>query len=154
MATDEIWLDDRQQQVWRQWLDVASRLPSALNRRLQDTSEMSLPDFDVLVQLSEHPESRLRVKILAERLRWERSRLSHHLSRMERRALVRREECNDDGRGAWVILTAEGRTAIESSAPDHVRFVRQVFFDVLDDDELDALDAITARVAARLARVS
>jgi DNA-binding MarR family transcriptional regulator len=148
--TDAPWLDDTQQQVWRQWLDVTTRLPAALNRQLQEGSELSLSDFDVLVPLSEQDDGRLRIGALAERLQWERSRLSHHLSRMERRALVRREECLDDRRGWWVVLTAAGRRAIESAAPDHVRFVREVFIDLLDDDDLAVLGSITARIAERL----
>lgn len=148
--TDAPWLDDTQQQVWRQWLDVTTRLPAALNRQLQEGSELSLPDFDVLVPLSEEGDGRLRIGALAERLQWERSRLSHHLSRMERRALVRREECLDDRRGWWVVLTVAGRRAIESAAPDHVRYVRQVFIDLLDDDDLAVLGSITARIAERL----
>ena len=152
MTADGPWLDDDQQRVWRQWLDVTSRLPTALNRQLQEASDLSLPDFDVLVPLSEDPEGRMRVRALADRLQWERSRVSHHVSRMERRLLVRREECDDDRRGWWIVLTDEGRRAIEAVAPDHVTFVREVFFDVLEPADLAALDAITARIAERLDR--
>lgn len=154
MTTDARWLDDAQQRVWRQWLDVTTRLPTALNRQLQDISDLSLPDLDVLVPLSEHPEGRLRVRELADRLQWERSRVSHHVSRMERRLLVRREECDDDRRGWWVILTVEGRRAIEAVAPDHVRFVREIFFDSLEPGDLEVLGEITAGIAARLDRES
>ena len=151
MATDDTpWLDDRQQQVWRAWLRVGSRLPAALNRQLQRDSELSLQDFDVLVQLTDVDEGRVRVSALAAALGWERSRLSHHVTRMERRGLVAREECDDDGRGAFVVLTPAGRTAIERAAPGHVRTVRSLVFDALAPAEVDALGDALAAVLDRL----
>ena len=151
MATDDTpWLDDRQQQVWRAWLRVGSRLPAALNRQLQRDSELSLQDFDVLVQLTDVDEGRVRVSALAAALGWERSRLSHHVTRMERRGLVAREECDDDGRGAFVVLTPAGRAAIERAAPGHVRTVRSLVFDALAPAEVDALGEALAAVLDRL----
>ena len=151
MPSDQTpWLDDRQQRTWRTWLLVSSRLPAALNRQLQRDSDLSLQDFDVLVQLTDAADGRVRVSSLATALGWERSRLSHHVTRMERRGLVAREECDDDGRGAFVVLTPAGRTAIEDAAPDHVRTVRGLVFDVLTPAEVDALGAITAKVLDRL----
>ena len=144
------WLDDRQQQAWRAWLAMGSRLPAALNRQLQRDSDLSLQDFDVLVQLTDVEDGRVRVSALAAALGWERSRLSHHVTRMERRGLVAREECGDDGRGAFVVLTPEGRAAIEAAAPGHVRTVRSLVFDALTPAEVASLEAITAKVLGRL----
>ncbi len=140
--SDEPWLSPAQQEVWRAWLDVTARLPVALGRDLSARSGLSLPDFDVLVQLSEHPSGRLRFAALATALQWERSRLSHHVGRMQRRGLVEREECLDDARGAFVVLTEAGRSAIEQAAPDHVALVRDLVFDRLSDDEVRHLGAI------------
>lgn len=144
------WLTDDQQQVWRRWLAVNAGLPALLHRELQANSGLSLPDFSVLVQLTDHPEARVRVSDLADALQWERSRLSHHLKRMEARALLRREECPEDGRGAFVVLTPAGREAIERAAPGHAEAVRSVVFDQLTDGEFTALDRITEKVLARL----
>ncbi len=150
MTSDPRWLTDRQQLAWRRWLALNARLPAALHRQLQDDSGLSLQDFDVLVALTDVTESRQRVSDLAATLAWERSRLSHHVTRMERRGLVRREECVDDGRGAFVVLTDAGREAIEAAAPAHVDHVRHLLFEALTDDQVDALSDITATVLARL----
>jgi DNA-binding MarR family transcriptional regulator len=83
-------------------------------------------------------------------MRWSKSRLSHHVSRMQDRGLVEREECADDGRGSMLVLTALGRKAIRSAAPGHVASVREHFIDVLTPDEIDTLAALTQRVVARL----
>lgn len=145
------WLDDQEQRTWRGLLAVQSQLPAALSRDLQRDSGLSLQDFDVLVQLTEHPESRARVSALAAALTWERSRLSHHVARMERRGLVARVDCDDDGRGAYVEVTAEGRAAIEDAAPAHVEEVRRLVFDALTPTEVRTLGELQAKILARLA---
>jgi DNA-binding MarR family transcriptional regulator len=148
--TDAPWLDDRQQQVWRNWLAVETLLPAALHRELQADAGLSLQDFGVLVQLTEAEDGRLRVTDLAKLLTWEKSRASHHLTRMESRGLVERRACPEDGRGSFIGVTEAGRRAIEAAAPGHVREVRSLVFDDLTDDELAALDAVLGRVVARL----
>ena len=144
------WLDDDEQRTWRALLAVQSRLPAALSRDLQRHSDLSLQDFDVLVQLTEHPQGRLRVSALASELTWERSRLSHHVARMERRGLVARVECGDDGRGAFIEVTAAGRTAIADAAPAHVEEVRRLVFDALSPDEVRVLGELQAKILARI----
>jgi DNA-binding MarR family transcriptional regulator len=144
------WLNENQQQAWRRWLTVNALLPAALHRELQADAGLSLPDFDVLVLLTESPEGRVRVTTLARALSWEKSRASHHLSRMERRGLVKREECRDDGRGAFVTLTPQGSTAIKQAAPGHVRTVRSLVFDQLTEQEVDVLESALGKVLTRL----
>lgn len=152
ITSEAPWLTALQQQVWRRWLAVQAGLPAALHRQLQQDSGLSLPDFDVLVQLTDEPDGRMRVSALAADLQWERSRLSHHVKRMEARGLVRREECDDDGRGWFVLLTDLGRDAIVAAAPDHVREVRELVFEDLTAEELEVLDRVTTKVLARLSR--
>ena len=133
------WLSVEEQMVWRAWLESHARLQSRLARRLATESGLSLPDYEVLVLLSEEPEGRLRMAAVAERLQWDRSRLSHHIRRMETRGLVARTECPEDGRGSFVGVTPDGRRAIEEAAPGHVRAVREYFLDPIGSDGLEAL---------------
>ena len=136
---DVQWLSEREQAVWRMWLESQLRLQSRLARRLANESGLSMSDYEVLVWLSEEPEGRLRMATLAERLRWDRSRLSHHIRRMETRGLVARSDCPEDGRGSFVGVTPGGRQAIEAAAPGHVRAVRELFLEPLGEDGLEAL---------------
>ncbi|MBK1787700.1 MarR family winged helix-turn-helix transcriptional regulator [Prauserella cavernicola] len=144
------WLDDTEQRAWRGYLDMNAELTARLHRRLQADSGLSLADFDVLVKLTDQPQPRLRAGELAEALQWEKSRLSHHLARMQKRGLVARQDCPDDGRGAFVVLTDQGRAAIDQAAPAHVETVRDLVFDQLTTEEVAALTSITDRVRARL----
>jgi DNA-binding MarR family transcriptional regulator len=150
MSDESPWLPAEAQQLWRRWLRLNALLPGVLHRELQADAGLSLPDFDVLVQLTDSPEGRVRVSDLARRLHWERSRVSHHITRMERRGLVRREECRDDGRGAWVVLTEQGRAVIEQAAPAHVATVRRLVFDALTPQEAQVMAEVIEKVLARL----
>lgn len=150
MTEEPPWLTAENEQLWRRWLRLNALLPAVLNRELQADADLSLPDFDVLVQLTDNTEGRVRVTDLARGLNWERSRVSHHVTRMERRGLVAREECSDDGRGAWVVLTGDGRKAIEQAAPGHVATVRRLVFDALTADEVAVLTGVVDKVLGRL----
>jgi len=136
------WLDDHEQRVWRSWLSATSRLDAHLARRMQADGEISMPDFEVLAPLSEAQEGRLRAFELGRALQWEKSRLSHHLTRMERRGLVVREGCPTDRRGAYIALTPAGRAAIEAAAPAHVDAVRAALFDRLTPAQVARLGEI------------
>src|SRR5215207_2278908 len=144
------WLDETEQRAWRGYLRMQGRLSAQLNRQLQADSELSLADFDVLVHLTDVPDGRVRVLELARQLEWEQSRTSHQVARMQKRGLVVREECADDRRGAFVVLTPAGRAAIEAAAPRHVATVRRLVFDALSTEQVAALGAIAEQVDARL----
>ena len=144
------WLDAREQAAWRAYLDMNALLTARLNREMQDASGISIADFSVLVPLSEHPEARMRVLELARALGWEKSRLSHQLTRMQQRGLIERSNCNEDRRGAFVALTDAGRQTVEAAAPRHVESVRRYLFDELTSEQVDALGAISRAVVEQL----
>jgi DNA-binding MarR family transcriptional regulator len=148
------WLSDDEQRAWRTYLRMSSLLPAALNRELQQDSGLTLPEYEVLVQLSETPQQRLRPFQICEALNWEQSRLSHQLTRMERRGLVSRQECAADGRGAFIGLTAAGADAIGAAAVRHVAAVRRLIFDRLSDAQRAAFEEACAAVVAALSEQS
>jgi DNA-binding MarR family transcriptional regulator len=144
------WLDERQQRVWQGYLHANQHLIAVLEQQLARESGLSGADYRVLHPLSGAPGGLLRARDLGTEIGWDRSRLSHHLSRMEKRGLVRREECPEDARGLMVRLTKAGRRAIEEAAPGHAEAVRRYFFDQLSDDELETMAAVFDRVLHNL----
>ena len=150
MSSEVRWLTAEEERVWRRWLTLNARLSATLQRELQDDAGLSMPDFEVLVHLTDSPEGRVRVTDLARLMQWERSRVSHHVTRMERRRLVQRVECAEDGRGAFVVITPPGRAAIEQAAPGHVNMVRRLIFDALSREEVDAFATIIEKMLAQL----
>jgi DNA-binding MarR family transcriptional regulator len=127
--SDGRWLADDEQDAWRVYVRGHARLMAELHRRLVAASGLGLTDYEVLVHLSEATDGRLRSFELAEAMQWERSRLTHHLTRMEQRALIVRRRCDDDGRGSYVELTRDGRRSLERAAPRHAADVRELFVD-------------------------
>lgn len=147
------WLDEREDRAWRSYMRMQAQLTAQLHRSLVRNTGLSLSDYEVLVFLSEAPEGKLRSYQLSAGLQWEKSRLSHHLSRMEGRGLVERRGCATDGRGAFVVITDTGRQAIEAAAPTHVADVREAMIDVLTPEQLDMLGEISEAVLAKLASI-
>jgi DNA-binding MarR family transcriptional regulator len=149
-STAPRWLNTSEDRAWRRFMSMQIQLRRLLGRELQSETGLSEADYIVLVHLSETPGGRLRPFELGRAAGWEKSRLSHHLTRMERRGLVLRQNCLTDNRGAFVTLTAAGRSAIEAAAPFHVEQVRRWFLSALTSDQLEALTAISDAVLAGL----
>ncbi|MEY2451651.1 MAG: hypothetical protein QOD92_1225 [Acidimicrobiaceae bacterium] len=148
--TEPRWLDDRQQHVWQAYLHMNQDLYNFLEQQLARESGLSGADYKVLHPLSEAPGGLLRARDLGNEIGWDRSRLSHHVSRMEKRGLVVREECAEDARGLMVRLTKAGRRAIQDAAPAHAEAVQRYFFDLMSKDELKTMAAVFDRVLENL----
>ena len=144
------WLTAEQQQSWRAWIAATTLLPEYLGRDLQCESGLTLPDYEILVRLSESPDRRIRMSDLAERTLASRSRLSHQVDRMEKAGLVSRESCADDRRGSFAVLTDQGWDALVAAAPAHVTSVRTHLVDVLTPEEFQALGRMCAKVNEHL----
>ena len=148
--TSPRWLDADQARVWRAYRDMNDHLFARLEEQLACDAGLSGSDYTVLVPLSESPLGVLRARELRTGIGWDRSRLSHHLARMEKRGLVVREECDEDARGLTVRLTKAGRSAIEEAAPGHVECVQRSFFDLMSKKEVETLGAVFERVIDNL----
>jgi DNA-binding MarR family transcriptional regulator len=146
--TDAAALDDDELGAWRSFTDMHHLLERHLVRNLQREFGLSDSDFEILVNLSEAPDGRLRAFELGKITQWEKSRMSHHLSRMEKRGLVRRE--TSDARYPDVVLTEAGRAAIEKSAPANAARVRELFIDVVGPERLRVLRQASDDVIATL----
>jgi DNA-binding MarR family transcriptional regulator len=143
------WLADDEQRAWRAYIQLAQLLIRQLDRDLHPFG-LSMHDYEILVELSEAPQNRLRMTELADRTAQSRSRLSHQINRMESKGLVVREGCEGDKRGTFAVLTEGGADIIGKVAPHHVASVRQHFIDQLAPDSLAALNDACEPVLHRL----
>ncbi|MFC4587926.1 MarR family winged helix-turn-helix transcriptional regulator [Sphaerisporangium corydalis] len=136
--------------IWRDFIETTEALRSVLTSRLQSESALSPGDYSVLLALSEARDERMRSSELAAHIRWDRSRLSHHLGRMEKRALIRRDDCATDNRGAEIVLTPTGAEAFHRATVPHLRAVRELFVDALTPDQLATTGEVAATLRAHL----
>ncbi|MFF3564624.1 MarR family winged helix-turn-helix transcriptional regulator [Streptomyces sp. NPDC002574] len=146
------WLTPAELETWQHFGLMLDRLPTALDAQLQRDAHLSYIEYYVLAGLSEQPGHRMRMSDLAVRANSEQSRLSHMMSRLERRGLVRREPDPTNGRYTQAILTDAGHAHLTEAAPGHVARVRDLVFDVLDPAELDVLRVAAEKISARIDR--
>ena len=138
--------------AFRTFIETTEELRAVLATRLQTESGLSTGDYGVLLALSEADGHRIRSSDLADRIGWERSRLSHHLGRMERRGLIVREDCATDNRGAEIVLVQAGAEAFRAANAPHLHAIRELFVDALSPEQLAAAEDIAATLRAHLAR--
>ena len=133
--------------AWRSFLRAHATITRRLEAELVAEHDLPLASYDVLVQLSEAPGSRLRMTELADRVLLSRSGLTRLVDRLERDGLVRREACPDDARGTLAVLTDGGLARLRAAWPTHLRGVCEHVTGKLSADELATLDALLSRLA-------
>ena len=136
--------------AWRMFLDVSSRGLDQIDQSLQRQSNMALNDYEILRTLAESEQRRLRMSELADRVFVSRSRLTYRVDRLTEVGFVTREECEDDRRGLWAILTDKGVEAFRGATPGHHQTVHELLFETLDNDDLDAFQQALQVIADRI----
>jgi DNA-binding MarR family transcriptional regulator len=147
------WLNAAEMRAWRGYRRMRTLLDLQISRDLSADSGLSDADYDVLSTLSEAPDHRMRLSDLAAAIYWSVSRLSHHVTRMQQRGLVTRDECPSDGRGAILVLTDAGWDTIREAAQHHVASVRRHFIDLLTPEQIEALAGIADKVVDHLGEI-
>ena len=147
MVTTPRWLDDEEMAFWRDFMTVNLRVLDDISADLRATSDLTMDDYEVLVQLSEAPERRMRMSELSELVVQSRSRLTQRIDRMVQRGWVHRQPCPEDGRGQFAVLTDEGFEVLAAAAPGHVGSVRRHLIDRLDRGQLRAVATVLAELA-------
>ena len=144
--TDGTGVTETEWTAWRTFTSMRRQLDVALERQLQRDGDISAAEYSVLITLFEAEGKQLRARDIGMVLAWEKSRVSHQVSRMEKRGLVGRRECDTDARGTWITLTADGKRAVLSAMREHAATIRSYFFDVVTAAELEALRSASERV--------
>jgi DNA-binding MarR family transcriptional regulator len=144
-ATAPRWLNAAEMKAWRRYIIASRRLLEALDSDLEG-HDLSMADYEILAQLSDAPERKMRMSELAEIALLSRSRLSHRMKVMEKAGWVKREACPSDKRGYFAVMTPKGWKAIVAAAPDHVESVRARFVDHLSKTDQEIISTIFLRV--------
>ena len=146
----DAWLDEEQHEAWVKLVAVVELLPGVLDTQLRRDAALTHFEYFALAMLSEAPERTLRMTALAQRTNATLPRLSHVVRRLERRGLVHRFPCPEDGRATNAQLTEAGWAAVVAAAPGHVATVRRHVVDALSPAQVRQLDAIATSLLERL----
>ncbi|MET4705298.1 MarR family transcriptional regulator [Frigoribacterium sp. UYMn621] len=148
--TDPPWLTPEEMHAWIRLVSVVELLPGALDAPLQRDAGVTHFEYFTLARLSEAPDRRLRMTALSAATNSSLARLSHVISRLEKRGFVERSPCAEDRRATNASLTATGWQKVVATAPGHVATVRDSVIDVLDAADIADLDRIMGRILSRL----
>ena len=143
------WLNSTEMKAWRGYIVSSRRLLEALDIDLAG-HDLSLADYEILAQLSDAPDRRMRMSELADVAMLSRSRLSHRMKVMETAGWIKRESCPSDKRGSFAVMTPKGWKAIIAAAPDHVESVRHRFIDHLSKADQRVLASLFEKVGSAL----
>lgn len=149
-GTDTPWLSADQQRIWRAFLGATTVLTDRLDRDLRSQHGLSMPEYEILVRLSESPDRSIRMAELADAVSHSRSRVTHTIARLEREGIVRRGQCSDDGRGVSAFLTDHGFSVLEKAAHTHVRGVNDYLIADADPADFNALGRIMDQVEEKI----
>ena len=144
------WLDGDEQQAWRRLAAVILKLPTELEAQLQREAGMSHFEYWVVALLSEAPDHSLRMSQLAAQSNASLSRLSHVVTRLEKRGWVIRRPCPDDARATLAVLTDTGLDQVVAAAPGHVETVRRLVFDALGPNDVQELSRLCGEILGRI----
>jgi DNA-binding MarR family transcriptional regulator len=133
--------------VWRAFLRAHSSITRVLEAELVAEQELSLASYDVLVQLAEAPDRRLRMTELADAVVLSRSGVTRLVDRLEKGGLVARCPVETDGRGVAAHLTDAGLNRLRTASRTHLRGIAHHFAERLDDADLHTLERISRRLA-------
>jgi DNA-binding MarR family transcriptional regulator len=139
-------LTERELSVWRTFLRVHASLTRRLERDLLAENDLPLASYDVLVQLAEAPQGRLRMTDLADRVLLSRSGLTRLVDRLVAERLAERQSCPSDARGTFAVITDAGRVRLREAAETHLRGIHEYMISRLPAEDLDALGALLNRL--------
>jgi len=147
---DTPWLSEAQQRNWRAFLGGVMGLLDRLERELRADHGLALSEYEILVRLSEAPNRTMRMAELADRVALSRSRATHTVGRLEAKGIVRREPCDEDGRGVQAVLTEDGLALLQAAAQTHVRGVQEHFVALASTEEFGTVGRVMDRVLDHL----
>ena len=133
-------------QAWRLFLTANARLITTIDNRLKDDHRIPLNWYDVLIELVEAPDHRLRMSELADRVLLTRSGLTRLVDRLEKAGYLRREIDPEDRRGFYAIITSEGIQAMREAWPVYAQGINEQFASHLNDEEAQMLVEIFSRL--------
>ncbi|MFS0726096.1 MarR family winged helix-turn-helix transcriptional regulator [Paenibacillus sp. 1P07SE] len=137
-------LNPEEMRLWHMWKGTFKRVFGRVAKELSEQTGLSEADFGVLDRLVQFGEGKLRQQELADSMEWDKSRLSHHLTRMEKRGLVLRKPSAKD-RGVDVFITAAGQSALDEALPVVSRAIRTHFLNQLTERDAASISELAER---------
>ena len=132
------------------YFTTTARLTERIEAALKCQSGLSMPEYSVLLMTDRAGEAGIRPSVLAHKVVFSRSRLTHTMKRLESRNLISRRPCQGDGRGGLVFLTDAGKRLFDEAAIVQRDVIRRLFLNEITPEEIDMLTGLFSRVSERI----
>jgi DNA-binding MarR family transcriptional regulator len=136
--------------AWRLFITAHSRLIAHFEAEMNASGEIPLHWYDVLIELYEAPEHKLRMSELADRVVLSRSGLTRLVDNLEKAGLLTRADDPTDRRGAFAVITEAGKNAIRRAWPTYAHLIQTQFGALLTEPEAETLTALFEKILANL----
>jgi len=136
--------------AWELYFTTTARLTERIEAALKCQSGLSMPEYSVLLMTDRAGEAGIRPSVLAHKVVFSRSRLTHTMKRLESRDLISRRPCQGDGRGGLVFLTDAGKHLFDEAAIVQRDVIRRLFLNEITPEEIDMLTGLFSRVSERI----
>ncbi len=141
---------DARGRAWEVYFTTTARLSNRIESELKNSHKISLPEYNVLLQVSRAGKDGIRPSVLARHVVFSPSRLTHTVNRLIARGFLSRTSCSEDGRGGLIHLTNEGAEHFKQTALIHRNIVRSLVLDDLSEEEIEVLDRMFTRISRRI----
>ncbi|MHC1481502.1 MarR family winged helix-turn-helix transcriptional regulator [Frateuria aurantia] len=134
--------------AWRSFRRMAEVISGRIVHDISHATGLSSADFVVLMELNKAEDACRRQRDLQAYLEWDKTRLSHQLTRMAGRNLI--ERGNDRENAVTIRMTPEGHRQLAAASPVHTDSVRKNFLNHLSSDDLEKLQDVTRKLHSAL----
>ncbi|HVY07329.1 MAG TPA: MarR family transcriptional regulator [Burkholderiales bacterium] len=143
-------LESSKGSAWALFLTAHAVLVEQIELRLAAAQLPSLAWYDVLWALERAGDRRLRMSELADMTVITRSNLTRLVDRLEEAGLVERVRSKEDRRGAFAVVTAEGRALRKKMWPVYAAAIKELFEDHITEREAAQLREPLERMLAAI----
>jgi DNA-binding MarR family transcriptional regulator len=138
-------LSPQELRIWHAFKLMGEDVMERVGRDIAAGTGLSGPDFGVMSRLADLGQGEMRQQALAESLGWDKSRLSHHLTRMQNRELIVRREA--EARVVFIVLTKQGRAKLGAARPVHAESVRRNLLSRLSKQQVETIVRVSNLLA-------
>jgi DNA-binding MarR family transcriptional regulator len=130
-------LSPHELRIWHAFKLMGEDVLVRVGRDITEATGLSGPEFGVLSRLAALGKGEMRQQALANMMGWDKSRLSHQLTRMKTRKLIERR--STDKNTVLVVLTKLGQQKLDAARPVHAESVRRNLLSRLSTQQIETI---------------
>ena len=132
--------------AWRSYLQSHASIVRQLDAELVAAHAMTTRDYEVLLYLSQAPDRRLPMSVLATSTMLTRSGITRLVDGLVAGGLIERVACDNDARVSYARLTDAGYDRLREAGCTHIAGIQRLFLEHFSPAEINELAALLSRL--------